>query len=160
MDILGFALKFEKDGEAFYRAQAARLTDTNLRAILLFLAAEERTHYGMIKDLKTSGSRPASIFISDVQNVFNRMAAARTMFAEEKQTISEIVTRALAIEDESIKYYARQKDVVQDLKAKQVLRILERQEQIHYSLLSSLIEYYDSPALWLEQAEFNHHTDY
>ena len=161
MDIFNYALQFEHDGEVFYRDNALRVKDPNLADILLFLAAEEQKHYKMIKDYKTaSPARPASIFLSDIQNIFTRMKEKQIAFVEEKSTVTEILNKALAIEDESIQYYDKKKNEVDDPKAKELLSILKRQEDAHYSLIGSLLEYYDTPSLWLENAEFNHINEY
>jgi hypothetical protein len=37
---------------------------------------------------------------------------------------------------------------------------LAKQEEVHYSLLSSIIEFYETPHLWMEQAEFSNLKDY
>jgi rubrerythrin len=161
MDILGYALKFEKDGEAFYRESAAEVGDKNIADILLFLAREEQNHYKMIKDVgKVIQNRPASIFISDIQNIFSAMKEKQEKFTGDKSSILDIFERALAIEDESIKYYEQKQKEVDNPKAKELLGILRKQEDAHYSLLSSLIEYYDRPYLWLENAEFNQIKEY
>jgi rubrerythrin len=161
MDILNYALQFERDGEAFYTESATKIKDKNLNSILYFLAAEERTHFQMIKELKTTlPAHPASIFISDVQNIFTRMKEKNEQFVVPKKTALDILEKALVIEDESIKYYDQKKNEVDNPKAKEVLEVLKKQEDAHYSLLSSIIEYYDQPQLWLENAEFNHIRDY
>ena len=49
---------------------------------------------------------------------------------------------------------------VAEPKAKNLLGALQRQEEAHYSLLSSIIEYYETPNLWMEQAEFHNIKDY
>ncbi|HEQ71382.1 MAG TPA: hypothetical protein ENN69_02745, partial [Spirochaetia bacterium] len=74
MDILNYAMQFEQDGEAFYRESAGKVRDHNLSDLLLYLAAEERKHFQMIKELKTIlPESPASIFISDIRNIFTGM---------------------------------------------------------------------------------------
>ena len=161
MDIYNFALQFEKDGEAFYRASAAALKDKNLADILLFLAGEEHKHYELLERLKKGeGERPSSIFVSDVTNVFSRMKAKNEGFVDPKDTVTDIFTKAMKIEDESVAYYDKASREAADPKAKNLLGALKRQEEAHYSLLSSIIEYYETPNLWMEQAEFHNIKDY
>jgi rubrerythrin len=161
MDVFNYALQFEKDGEAFYRAGAAEISDPNLADILLFLAGEERKHYRLIKDLKEhTADHPKSIFISDINNVFSRMKAKNERFTAPKDTVTALLEKAMEIEDDSVTYYRQARSTIDDPQAKDLLALLAKQEEVHYALLSSIIEYYETPHLWLEQAEFNQHTDY
>lgn len=161
MDIFNFALQFEHDGEVFYRDHALKVGDRNLADILLFLAAEEQKHYQLIKEIKTSSAvRPASIFLSDIQNIFTKMKTRNEVFVEQKDTVNDILSRALLFEEQSIRFYEKTQKEVDNQNAKELLRVLKRQEEAHYSLLSSILEYYETPKLWLENAEFNHLTEY
>jgi rubrerythrin len=161
MDIFNYALQFEKDGEAFYRESAAALKDKDLIAMLLFLAAEEKNHFRLIKNLKdTTPEHPKSIFISDISNVFSDMKAKNRRFSDPKETITALLTKAMKIEDESIAYYRKAQGNIDLPAAQALLAILARQEEAHYSLLSSIIEYFDTPQLWMEQAEFHNIKDY
>ncbi|MBN1525823.1 MAG: ferritin family protein [Spirochaetales bacterium] len=161
MDIFNYALQFEQDGEVFYRESAEKLTDSSLKKILLFLSKEEQKHFQMIKNLKDSSlERPKSIFISDVQNVFTQMKSGGVTFSDDKSTVVDILETGLVAEQDSINYYESKKNEIDDEKAKTLLGILRKQEDAHYSLLSSILEYYERPDLWLENAEFNHIDDY
>jgi rubrerythrin len=161
MEILKYALQFETDGEKFYKASAEKTKDENLSKIFLLLAKEEQKHYRMIKSLRDNlDERPASMFLSDIINIFTEMKAKNINFAEETTTITGIFEKALDIEQESITYYEKKAGEIDNPKAKEVLLILKKQEQAHYSLISSLIEYYDRPQHWLENAEFTHLDDY
>lgn len=161
MDILNFALQFEHDGEVFYRDHALKLKDRNLADILLFLAAEEQKHYQMIKDIKgKTTTKPTSIFLSDIQNIFSKMDQNHEIFVDDKNVVTEILEKALEIENQSIRFYERTAKEAGNATARDLLLLLKRQEDTHYSLLSSIIEYYETPHLWLENAEFNHLKDY
>jgi rubrerythrin len=161
MDILGFALQFELDGEKFYRESAAKAGDKNIANILLLLAKEEQKHYRMIKDLRDGlDKRPASMFISEINNIFTEMTRKNVTFVEQNDTITRIFEKALDIEQQSITYYEKKAGEIDNPKAKELLLILKKQEEAHYSLISSMIEYYERPQLWLENAEFSHLDDY
>ena len=55
-----------------------------------------------------------------------------------------------------IKLYKGEAEKTKDKGLKKALLLLKKEEDSHYSLISSWIEYYDRPHLWLEQAEFTH----
>jgi len=161
MDILNYALQFEKEGEKFYKQEKERVKDKNIAQILQFLAQEERNHYRVIKQLKQDiNERPATIFISSVKNIFSKMVENNEKFIVDNAEIIQVLEKALKIEDDSIKYYQEKSEVVTDVKAREILQILKKEEDIHYSLISSIIEYYEKPKLWLEQAEFSNLEDY
>jgi rubrerythrin len=161
MDIYGYALQFEKDGEEFYRHSAESVGDKYLADIFIFLAGEEHKHYQIIENLmKGSVARPASAFISDVSNVFSRMRDRSERFTAPKDTVTAVLGKAMRIEDDSIKYYGQAAEQIDEPAARSLLGALKKQEQTHYSLLSSLIEYYETPNLWMEQAEFHNIKDY
>jgi rubrerythrin len=161
MEIFVYALQFEKDGEAFYQNQAAAVKDKNLADIFTFLAKEERKHYAYIQNFKNqTDERPASIFLSDITNVFTRIRDGHLQFTEPKNTMTDVLTKAMKIEDESITYYRDSEKKIDDPRAKALLALLAKQEEVHYSLLSSIIEFYETPHLWMEQAEFSNLKDY
>jgi rubrerythrin len=161
MDVLHFALQFEKDGEAFYRAAGAGLDDKNLSAILILLAEEEKKHYQFIKALGDgTPEHPQSDFLTDIANIFTRLREKGERFTESKTDVTGIFTRAMAIENESIAFYRSAQAQTGEPGARDLFSLLAGQEEAHYSLLSSLIEYYETPHLWMEQAEFNNLKDY
>lgn len=161
MDIFVYAQQFEKDGEAFYLKEAAAVKDKNLADILTFLAGEERKHYAYIQEFKDqTDEHPASIFLSDIANVFTRIRDGHLRFTEPKDTMTDVLSKAMKIEEDSITYYRDTEKKMDDPRAKNLLALLAKQEQVHYSLLSSIIEFYETPHLWMEQAEFNNLKDY
>jgi rubrerythrin len=161
MDILSFGMKMEQDGKAFYEEQAARLNDKNAADILQFLADEEQKHYEYIRRFR-EGSRdlPESQLISDVKNVFQRMKDNNEEFVAEKATMLEVLNRGMGMEDKSIEFYRERAEVSESSDDRDIFLLLKKQEDKHYAILSSLIDYYDRPAQWLEDAEFFKSADY
>ncbi|RPJ07167.1 MAG: hypothetical protein EHM28_08115 [Spirochaetaceae bacterium] len=161
MDIFNYALQFEQDGERYYREGASKLTDDNLKKILLFLAEEERKHYYWIRDFKSSsGKRPSSIFISDIQNIFSTMRQKGEYFTDDLGAVTIVLEKAMELEKQSMKYYESKGREVNDPDTKNLLEALRKQEDAHFVLLASIVEYYEKPSLWIENAEFNHLDEY
>ena len=100
------------------------------------------------------------MFISEINNIFTEMTRKNVTFVEQNDTITRIFEKALDIEQQSITYYEKKAGEIDNPKAKELLLILKKQEEAHYSLISSMIEYYERPQLWLENAEFSHLDDY
>jgi rubrerythrin len=161
MDILSFGMKMELDGKAFYEEHASKVNDKNAADIFRFLAEEEQKHYDYIKKIKEGSKElPESHLVRDVKNVFQRMKERGESFVEEKATLFEVLNRGLEMEDKSIDFYRERAEASESPDDKDIFMILKKQEDQHYALLSSLIEFYDRPMQWLEDAEFAHFSDY
>ena len=161
MDILSFAMQMELDGRSFFLENAEKLSDDNAAKILKFLADEEYKHYEFIERFK-EGSKdvPKSSLVKDVKNIFVQMKEANQTFTAKKDSMVDVLNKGLDIEDKSVRFYQEQADKSDSDDDKDIFLLLKRQEDKHYSLLSSLIEYYERPDQWLEQAEFARSDDY
>ena len=161
MDILSFGMKMELDGKKYYLEQADKLQDLHAQTILRFLADEEQKHYDFIKNYK-EGSRdlPESHLVRDVKNVFEQMIANNQTFVTEKSTMFDVLNKGLEMEDKSIEFYNERAAESNTPDDRDIFIFLKKQEEKHYSLLSSLIEFYEQPHHWLENAEFTHLDDY
>ena len=161
MDILSFAMQMELDGKQFFEENARKLTDRYAADILSFLAQEEQNHYDFIKRFK-EGSRdlPESKLVQDVKNIFVSMKEKGETFTADRSTMMDVLNRGLEIEDAASRFYQERADRSQSDDDRDIFLLLKKQEDKHYSLLSSLIEYYDRPSQWLEQAEFVRTDDY
>ena len=161
MDILDFGMKMELDGKAFYEEHASKINDRHAADILRYLADEEQKHYDYIKKFR-EGSKdlPESRLVQDVKNVFKQMKQTGEGFVEDKSTMFEVLNRGLEMEDKSIDFYKERVEASDNPDDKDIFTLLKKQEDKHYSLLSSLIQFYDQPLQWLEDAEFVHFNDY
>ncbi|MBN1697657.1 MAG: ferritin family protein [Spirochaetales bacterium] len=161
MDIFDFGMKMEQEGEQYYRENARKIEDENASQLIFFLANEENRHYQLIKHLKEGcGGVLYTRFVKDVKTIFKKMKEKGESFVEEKSGMMDILNGALRMEQESIDFYRTESEKTDNPEARELLRLLKKEEDAHYSLVSSLIEFYETPHLWLEQAEFTHLTDY
>ncbi len=161
MDILDFAMKMEKDGEEYFLDQAGKVEDKNAARIFTLLAREEQKHYVVFKKYKEGISEKLdSDFVKDVKTIFQTMKEKNESFIKKDDRIIEALLHGLEIENKSIGYYVQKMNETDDLKLQQILLILKREEDKHYSLLSSMIDYYMKPQIWIEQAEFSHLDHY
>ncbi|HUV06785.1 MAG TPA: ferritin family protein [Spirochaetia bacterium] len=161
MDILSFGMQMELDGKVFYQENAEKVKDKNIRDILKFLADEEQKHYDFIKRFR-DGSRevPDSRLVEDVQNVFVKMREENATFLDNRDSMIAVLHKGLDMEDKSVEFYTERADQSDNPDDRDIFLLLKKQEDKHYSLLSSMIEFYDRPNQWLEQAEFTHLEEY
>ncbi|MBN2440966.1 MAG: ferritin family protein [Spirochaetales bacterium] len=160
-DIFDFAMKMEKEGEVFYRESSGKVKDQQAVKLLFLLANEEKRHYELVKTYKEGlAGVMYTAFLKEVKTVFSEMKASDHYLDEDKATLMDILDKALKLEDKSVQLYKAEAEKTDNKELKEILLLLKKEEDAHYSLISSWIEYYGRPAQWLEQAEFTQLEDY
>lgn len=160
MDILAFAMKMEKDGEAFYRQMAGKTTNSGLINILEMLADEEVKHYEVLKALQAGRTSLAETdILGRAKNIFERLKD----FGESLNTNADqihLYRQAMDIEKQSEDFYLDRADQVKDIQHKGLFLKLAAEEKKHYFLLENVVDFISRPKSWLENAEFNHLEEY
>ena len=72
----------------------------------------------------------------------------------------EILQKAMEIEQATQKFYEENAASANDDRIKELFTTLAKQELEHYLIVSSLAEYFDRPAEWVESAEFGLRPEY
>lgn len=156
MDALDFALRMEKDGEAFYRKLGAGASDPGLRSVLELLAEAEVSHSRAIEQMKARQPVPAgkSGFLGAARNVFQQMSAQGK---DRLGALGEVALyrKAVEIERQSVDFYSHQASKAGDRPGRTVLLWLAEEERKHIRVLEAILEMIERPAVWLENAEWN-----
>lgn len=161
MEIFDFAMKMEKDGEAYYRKLAAEANNTGLENILTFLADEEVKHYNIFKKLNegTASDLPESTLMEDVTNIFEGLSK---VYEEDKNTPFEFdasqpqfYRKAQDLEKQSEMFYRDKAEESEDEKTKALLNKIADEEKRHYFVLENIIDFVQHPQRWIEDAEWN-----
>jgi rubrerythrin len=161
MDVLEYAMNMERDGESYYREQAEGMKTPGAARFFTLLADEEHRHYELFAELRAGKApRPKSSFGSEVRSLFEALKAEGGLFQKADARILEVLTHGLEIENRSIKFYVAEMQKADDEPLKELLLFLKREEDKHYSFVSTLIDYTMKPQIWLEQAEFSHWDEY
>jgi rubrerythrin len=160
MDIFAFAMKMEKDGEAFYRALAQKTANTGIITILEMLADEEVKHYEAVRTMQVGGVTLAETdVLGRAKNIFERLRD----FSEPLNTDAgqiQLYRQAMDIEKQSEDFYLDRADQVKEKGQKELFLKLAEEEGKHYFLLENIIDFVSRPKSWLENAEFNHLEEY
>lgn len=162
MRILNDAIELEERARAYYAEAAERLTHPSGKKILTLLANEEKRHAEILAKLK-GGSHGALVDSSLLREVRGLVEGA---VKEGKDAISsdgslrEILQKAMEIEQATKHFYEEKAASLDDDNAKDLFNKLATQEASHYLLVSSLAEYFDRPAEWVESAEFGLRPEY
>lgn len=154
MNIYDYAMKVEKDGEAYYRELADKSTDEGLKRVFTMLADQEVKHYAALKKM----ARNDGFDISEYET-----------FDEEK-TIYEILQQnkgagfpkdmiayyeeAISHEDDMAEYYKEKASESTNEAEKYVLNAIADEEAKHKEILQNILEYIQEPQTLIESAEF------
>lgn len=160
MDAYEFAMKMEKDGEAYYRELISKTANKGLKSIFTYLADAEVVHYNTLKKMKNNEKvqmAPAKI-MTDVRNVFEKLK-------DEKDTdvnISQIdmYKKAEDIEKASEDFYRRQGTEVKDPAHREIFLRIADEEKQHFFILERITDFVSRPQTWLENPEWYHLEEY
>jgi rubrerythrin len=160
MDIFAFAMKMEKDGEAFYRQMAKKTANSGLVNILEMLADEEVKHYEVIRSIQAGGAMLAETdVLARAKNVFERIRDFNEPVNTDANQI-QLYRQAMDIEKQSEDFYLDKADQVKEKRHKELFLKLSEEEKRHYFLLENLVDFISRPKSWLENAEFNRLEDF
>jgi rubrerythrin len=160
MDIFDYALKMEKDGESFYREISSKTNNKGLQTILTMLADEEVKHYRAIEKMRQDKYQMAeTTVLDDARNIFVDMKDAEEEF-ESEQEQAELYEKAQEIEKKSQQFYQEKGGQTDKDDQKKLFERLAKEEEKHYFLLESIIEFVSRPKQWLENAEWYHLEEY
>jgi len=81
-------------------------------------------------------------------------------FVSSDGSLREILQKAMEIEQATKRFYEEKAASTDDEKVKYLFSKLARQEASYYLLVSSLAEYFDLTAEWVESAEFGLRPEY
>ena len=154
MDIFEFAMKFEKDGESYYREIASRTGDKGLSTIMNMMADEEVRHYEILKEMKSHvPDLPTTDILERVKNVFEQKANDPGYFNPQEEQV-ELYKHAQDLEKQSEDFYREKANRVDDAGQKAVLEKLADEEKRHWYILENIIQFIMRPKFWLHDREF------
>ena len=161
MDVYGFAMRMEKDGEAYYRECAAQTAGAGLSRILLLLADAETTHYELFRRMKAreEAGLPDSALLDRVKNVFVEIRE-REGAAGARASEVELYRKALELERKSWELYDSAAERAVSPIEKLTFERVAVEERRHYRIVEGIIDFVSRPEQWLENAEWYHLEDY
>jgi rubrerythrin len=160
MDIYGYAMQMEKDGENYYRQLAQQSENKGLKTILTMLADEEVKHYNAIEKMKAGEPQMAeTTILADAKNVFVQLKEMGEKFDFNTEQVA-LYKKAQDIEKKSEDFYREKANDVEEEYQKNLFLKLAEEEKKHYFLLENIIQFVSRPETWLENAEFYHLEEY
>ena len=162
MTTLDFAMQMEKDGEDFYRNLAKKSRRPSIKKILKYLAQMEAQHYEALLALKSSSDiKWDKTFRDGIKSIFATLDEATNGFDVDVSEL-ELYKEAQELEERSREFYVAKARRVKSPSEKRFLQQLAQEEQEHWQMLQSIIEFLEEPleGKWLENAEWYHQDTY
>lgn len=154
MNVYEYAMKVEKEGEAYYREMANAASNPGLKKIFTMLADEEVKHYNVFRNMmkKEDIDFENLDLITDTKTIF-------TTLAEEKDNVNfdseqiQFYKDAIVREEKSHDFYAEKAQELEGQEKKIFLHIAE-EETKHKKVLEEIVIFLEEPADWVASAEF------
>jgi rubrerythrin len=160
MDIFEFAMQMEKDGEKYYRDLAEKVSDEGVSRIFLMMADDEVKHYNILAHMKSGMPEMESTqVLSKARNIFGELRSKQGSF-DFGIAQKDALQKALEIEERSEKFYTEKSGEVKSEDQKALLLRIADEERRHVHLLDHMIEFFNRPSTWLDNAEFSNIEDY
>ena len=155
MNIFDYAMKMEKDGEAYYRELAKKSSDKGLARIFTLLADEEVRHFDIFLRMKTGKAKVLDTpILANVKNIFEEMTQKGDSFDFDADQVDSY-RKAQEIEKKSEDFYREKAEEVKDESQKENLLKIADEEKHHFLILEGIIDFIRRPQQWLEDAEWS-----
>lgn len=162
MNIYEFAMNMEKEGESFYRKLAQRSEDPGIKSLMKTLAEEEVKHHEILEKLSRDVSAPeltGKNVLAEAKHIFDRIREEGDVI-NPNPSQADFCRKAREIEEQSFSYFTDKLSEITDEDKRRLVSSIIEDERQHIILLENLVEYYEAPAQWHENAEFNHLDEY
>jgi len=161
VNIIEYALKMEKDGEAYYRDLAVNAENKSIEEIFNILADAEAQHYEAFLQLRDNLPIPPveEETLSQVKNIFQQMQLRKEKLEVDESQV-EAYKKARNIEKESRDFYLQKAGELADPMQKSLCLKMAAEEKQHYIILCNIIDFMSKPDTWLEDAEWHHMDEY
>ncbi|RXJ99468.1 hypothetical protein CRU98_05430 [Arcobacter sp. CECT 8986] len=155
MNVYDYAMKVEKDGEAYYNYLASKAPNDGLKRVFNILADAEVQHYNVFKSMKEKdGQDFKSINIStDTKTIFETLNEQRdkvSFNAEQVKFYEEAIKR----EEDSYQFYLDKANEIEDEDERAAFIDIAKEEEKHKAILEEIIHFIQEPYNWVASAEF------
>ncbi len=162
MSVLDDAIAREERARKHYSEAQTRVADPSAKKILELLASEEQKHAAALKAMKSGEveSLNALSLFKQVRGLVEGAANDGRSAISTDASMLDILQRAMEIEQTTERFYREYAHAADEQKLRELFEHLAAQEAEHYQLVSSLAEFFDRPAEWVESAEFGLRPEY
>ncbi len=152
---LDFALQMEKDGEEYYRKQAAATSNQQIKQVFTTLAVDEKGHFETLSTIKATGKYQyvGSESLQEIKTIFAKEPTEGDDFRRDKG-LADVYQEAVGFEKNSIALYKELAEKAVDKKERELFLRLVAEEEMHHSILWKLMELSRRPEEWYPYLNF------
>jgi rubrerythrin len=144
MNVYEYAMKVEKDGEAYYRELASKSPNSGLKRIFTMLADEEVKHYNVFKNMMKK---------NDTKTIFETLSNEKNNINFDEEQI-QFYKEAIKKEENSHQFYLDKSNEVETENEKAIFIKIAEEEIKHRKVLEEIVEFIQEPDNWVASAEF------
>ncbi|MBF0385779.1 MAG: ferritin family protein [Candidatus Omnitrophica bacterium] len=161
MDIFDYAIKTEIEGISYYKELSMSAPNKGLKAIFDLLVEEEEKHYELFLKMKEGKTAKyvSSQILTQAKTIFEELCAAENNFDFNSKQV-DLYKKAQSIEEKTRDLYRNKASESTDENQKNIILEIAAEEDKHYILLGSIIDFATRPEEWVEHSEFNHLSEY
>ncbi len=155
MNVYEYAMKVEKEGEAYYREMAAAATNPGLKRVFNMLAEEEVKHYNIFKNMMTKENIDLDKLdlITDTKTIFQTLLDEKDNINFDTDQI-QFYRDAIAREENSHNFYVQKADELENEKERAIFLQIAQEETKHKKVLEEIVIFLEEPTDWVASAEF------
>jgi rubrerythrin len=155
MNVYEYAMKVEKDGEAYYRELASKSPNSGLKRIFTMLADEEVKHYNVFKNMMKKNDIDINKLdiITDTKTIFETLSNEKNNINFDEEQI-QFYKEAIKKEENSHQFYLDKSNEVETENEKAIFIKIAEEEIKHRKVLEEIVEFIQEPDNWVASAEF------
>lgn len=155
MNVYEYAMKVEKEGEAYYREMASSTNNAGLKRIFTMLADEEVKHYNVFKNMMKEEDMDLESLnlLTDTKTIFETLSEERDNVDLDQEQI-QFYKDAMAREEDAHNFYEEKASEIEDATEKAIFLQIAEEEIKHKKVLEEIILFLEEPADWVASAEF------
>ena len=155
MNVYEYAMKVEKEGEAYYRELAAMSPNKGLKKIFSMLADEEVKHYNVFKNMLKKSDIPVDRLAleTDTKIIFQTLREEKDSLDLTSNQI-QFYKDAIKREEDAHDFYFDKAKELESLEEKEIFLLIAIEEEKHKEVLQNIVSFIEEPANWVTAAEF------
>ncbi len=155
MNVYEYAMKVEKEGEAYYREMAEMSPNAGLKRIFTMLADEEVKHYNVFKSMmkKEKLDLENLNLLTDTDTIFATLSQEKDNVAFDEKQIN-YYKDAISREENSHNFYIEKSKDIDDENERQIFLEIAHEEVKHKKILEEIVHFLEEPENWVASAEF------
>ncbi|PLY10097.1 MAG: hypothetical protein C0626_06455 [Arcobacter sp.] len=155
MNVYEYAMKVEKEGEAYYREMVSKAQNPGLKRIFTMLADEEVKHYNIFKNMmkKEDIDLEKLDLITDTKTIFQTLTQEKDNIDLDKEQV-QFYKDAITREENSKNFYAQKAEELESVTEKSIFLQIAAEEVKHKKVLEEIVTFLEEPADWVASAEF------